>query len=169
MTRTCTQFAFLCLALCFSLTASTQSNPKPGHEPHLQAIDWMTRGTWTAEFKTPAGKDFLIQNEIRWAETGAAIYFLTRFNHEPHYYGVYLYDPAANQIKFFYSSSDGEFTVGQSEPGATEIKQNFQVSSARGVNTFNSLIKRVGDDAYDFTVYQSGGEKPLIAVHYVRK
>jgi hypothetical protein len=162
-------FAVICFSLSLCLMGGAQSSPAVRHEPHLQDLDWLTHGTWTAEMTTPDGKPFIIQNEIRWAETGTAIHFLTRFNHQPHYFGVYLYDPAARQIKFFYSASNGELTIGQAEPGPTELKQNFQVSSEKGVTSYTSLIKRAGEDAYDFAVYQEGSDKPLVAVHYVRK
>jgi len=161
--------AILCLAWCCTLTGFAQSLQNPSHEPHLQALDWLTRGAWTAEITTPDGKPFIIQNEIRWAETGTAIYFLTRFNHQAHYYGVYLYDPAAKQIKFFYTSSDGELTIGRAEPDANELKQDFQISNEHGVTNYTSLIKRAGEDAYDFAVYQQGSDKPAVAVHYLRK
>ena len=133
-TNLCISVASLCLAFVFQL-AFAQSTLQSTHEPHLQALDWLTHGTWTAEVTTADGKPFLVQNEIRWAETGTAIYFLTRFNHQAHYYGVYLYDPAAKQIKFFYSASDGEMTVGHSDPDAKEVRQEFKISNARGTTT----------------------------------
>jgi len=161
--------AVFCLALAFSTEPSAQSTPKPNHEQHLQALDWLTRGTWTAEFTTPEGKPFLIQNEIRWADTGTAIYFLTRFNHEPHYFGIYIYDPAAKQIKFFYTANNGNFTAGRTEPTATELKQDFQISTPEGVMNYTSLLKRDGEDAYDFIVYEQGSARPALNLHYVRK
>jgi|SRR5579864_1222741 len=166
--ETLRSFAVLVLALSFSFMGNAQSTA-PGHEPHLQALDWLTRGTWTAEITTPDGKPFIVQSEIRWAETGTAIYFLTRFNHEAHYYGVYLYDPVAKQIKFFYSASNGELTIGHAEPEVTGLKQDFQISNDKGITNYTSSIKRVGEDAYDFAVYQEGNDKALVAVHYVRK
>jgi hypothetical protein len=150
-------------------TAHAQSAGNSNHDPHLQALDWLTHGTWTAEVSPPGGKTVLVQNEVRWAETGTALYFLTRFNHQAHYYGVYLYDPAAKQIKFFYSSSDGEMTVGHSDPSENEIKQEFEIADAQGTTPFHSLMKRDGEDVYDFTVYQQGSDKPMLTVHYVRK
>lgn len=165
----CISLASLFLAFIVFQPAFAQSAPQSTHDPHLQALDWLTHGTWTAEVTTEDGKPFLVQNEIRWAETGTAIYFLTRFNHHAHYYGVYLYDPAAGQIKFFYSASDGEMTVGHSDPDANEVRQEFQISSTRGTTTFHSLMKRDGQDAYDFTVYQQSSDKPIFAVHYIRK
>ena len=162
-------FAVLWLALSFPFICRAQSGTPPRHESHLQALEWMTHGTWTVEVKTPDGKPFIIENEIRWAETGTAIHFLTRFNHEPHYYGVYLYDPQIRQIKFFYSASNGEFTAGRVDAGASEFKQSFQVSTDHGSTNYTSLIKRDGEDAYDFTVYAEGSEKPMLALHYVRK
>lgn len=168
--RTVTRVSFVAFFLVFTLPAAfAQSKPEPSHEPHLQALDWLTHGTWTAEVTNPDGKTLIIQEEVRWAETGTALYFLTRFNHQAHYYGVYLYDPAAKQIKFFYSENNGEMTVGHAEPDANGIKQEFEVSDAERTTPLHSLIKRDGEDAYDFAVYQEGNEKPIVTVHYVRK
>ena len=162
-------FTRLLFALSVCVTGNGQSTSTPHHEPHLQALDWLTHGTWTAEITTPDGKPFIIQSEIRWAETGTAIYFLTRFNHEAHYYGVYLYDPAAKQIKFFYSANNGEFTTGHSDVDAEGLKQSFQIASEQKTTSFTSTIKRDGEDAYDFAVFQEGIQKPLVAVYYVRR
>jgi hypothetical protein len=161
--------AVLCLALSLSMAAKAQSAPKGNHDPNLQAIDWLTGGTWTADVKTQDGKPFPIQEELRWADTGTAIYFLTRFNGQPHYYGIYVYDPAAKQIKFFYTSSDGEFTSGHAEPGDKELKQDFQSSDSKGTTNYSSVIKRHGDDAYDFAVFTQGSDKPMFTITYVRK
>jgi hypothetical protein len=161
--------AAVCLAVLLSLLSGFQANPAPHHDPNLQPIAWLTGGTWTAEFKTPDGKPFLIQNEIRWADTGTAISFLTRFNGQPHYYGIYVYDPAAKQIKFFYTSADGEFTSGHTTPSATILQQDFQISDAEGTKTFSSTIQRVGEDAYTFNVFQEGSDKSVLTVKYVRK
>lgn len=159
------------LVLLFLFLPALIAQPKPqsAHEPHLEALDWLAHGTWTAEVTSPDGKTTLVQNEIRWAETGTALYFLTRFNHKAHYYGVYLYDPVAKQIKFFYSSSDGEMTVGHSDPDGNEVRQEFQISSGDRTTPFHSLMKRNDEDNYDFTVYQQGSVKPIFSVHYVRK
>jgi hypothetical protein len=89
-----TLLIFLSIPTCFA-----QASSPPAHDTHLQAIDWITRGIWTSEFKTPDGKPFIIQTELRWAATGTAIYFQSRFNHEPHYYGMYAYDPGTKQIR----------------------------------------------------------------------
>ena len=159
--------AAVCLAV--SLSLAFQPNPTPNHDPNLQPIAWLTGGTWTAEFKTPEGNPFLIQNEIRWADTGAAISFLTRFNGQPHYYGIYVYDPAAKQIKFFYTSADGEFTSGLATPSATALQQQFQISNAEGTKTFSSTIRRVGEDGYNFDVFQEGSNKPVLSLKYLRK
>jgi hypothetical protein len=161
--------AAVCLAVSLSLTFGFQANPTPNHDPHLQPIAWLTGGTWTAEFKTPEGKPFLIQNEIRWADTGAAISFLTRFNGQPHYYGIYVYDPAAKLIKFFYTSADGEFTSGHTTPSATALQQQFQISNTEGTKTFSSTIQRAGEDAYNFDVFQEGSDKPVLSLKYLRK
>jgi hypothetical protein len=155
---------FLSIPTCFA-----QASSQPAHDTHLQAIDWMTKGTWTSEFKTPDGKPFIIQTELRWAATGTTINFEARFNHEPHYFGMYAYDPGAKQIKIVYVSNDGEFTTGFVEPGASELKLDFEVSSAREKTHYAAQIKRQGQDSYIFTVYDEG-RKPIVGpLVYIRK
>ena len=161
--------AVFCLLASIAIFSPAQTNTKPNHEAHLQSLDWLTHGTWTAEAKGHDGKSLLIQSHIRWAETGTAIYFLTRFNGRPHYFGVYLYDPEAKQIKFFYTEDDGEYTAGSAEMSESELKQDFRVSDEKGTTSYSSVIRREGEDAYDFRVYQPGKSEPLIALKYSRK
>jgi len=155
---------FLSSPTCFA-----QASSQPVHDTHLQAIDWMTKGTWNSEFKTPDGKPFIIQTELRWAATGTAIYFESRFNHEPHYFGMYAYDPGAKQIKIVYVSNDGEFTTGFVEPDASELKLDFEVSSAREKTHYTAQIKRQAQDSYVFIVYDEG-RRPIVGpLVYIRK
>jgi hypothetical protein len=129
----------------------------------------MTGCTWTSEFKTPDDKPFIIQTELQWAATGTAIYFETRFNHEPHYYGMYAYDSRARQIRLVYVSNDGQFTTGFAQPTAAEIKLDFEVSTEREKTHYTAQIKRQGQDSYVFTVYGEGG-KPIVGpLTYIRK
>ncbi len=158
------------LAIFLSIpTSFGQASSQPTHNTHLQAIDWMTGGTWTSEFKTPDGKPFIIQTELRWAATGMAIYFQSRFNHDPHYDGMYAYDPGTKQIRLIYVSNDGQFTSGFAEPTATEIKLDFEVSTDREKTHYTAQVKRQGQDSYVFTVYDAGG-KPIVGpLVYIRK
>ena len=161
--------AAFCFVVSLAICCAGQSSVKPNHEAHLQSLDWLTHGTWTAEAKTHDGKPLLIQNNIRWAETGTAIYFLTRFNGKSHYFGTYLYDPAAKQIKFSYAADDGEYTAGTAEMSGNQLKQEFQISDEKGTTSFSSIIQRQGEDSYDFRVYMQGKTEPLISLRYVRK
>lgn len=161
--------AAFCLAASLAVCAGAQSNVSPNHESHLASLDWLTHGTWTTDAKTHDGKPLLIQNNIRWAETGTAIYFLTRFNRRAHYFGVYLYDPEAKQIKFCYTADDGEYTTGSAEMTGNELKQDFRVSDEKGTTKYSSVIRREGADAYDFEVYSPGSAQPVLSLKYVRK
>ncbi|HUO61551.1 MAG TPA: hypothetical protein VMU24_12845 [Candidatus Acidoferrales bacterium] len=160
--------------LIFALiaTAFTQTTEKPiapAREPHLAALEWMTHGTWHAEFTTPDGKPFIIDNEIRWAETGTSIVFTTRFNGHVNYHGIYVWDPQKQKLRFFYTSANGEFTEGETVASPEGLVQNFTISSAKGVEKLHSTVKRKGDDQYDFAVFQDGSTKPEIALTYTRR
>jgi len=142
------------------------------HSPHLQPLDWMTGGTWTAEAKPPNGLVTKVESRIRWAPNGHAIEFVTNFNGMAHYNGVYAWDPAAKTIRFFYTSAEGELTVGTAKPTSDGAEQEFDITDGNGnVNHFRSLIKRTGPDDYDWNVQakRNGEWAVLISLHYTRK
>jgi hypothetical protein len=141
----------------------------PKHDAHLQSLDWLTRGTWTARAKAPDGKVTLVQSKIRWAATGTAVYFETAFDHKPQYYGMYAYDPIRKQIRFFYASATGQLTEGQAVPREKGFDQSFTIAGTKGEEHFRSTITRDGEDAYDFKVYRESGNQPVLTVHYERK
>jgi hypothetical protein len=99
-----------------------------------------------------------------------AIYFESRFNHEPHYFGMYAFDPGAKHIKIVYVSNDGEFTTGFLVTGANELKLDFEVSSDREKTHYTSRIERQGQDSYVFTVYDETRKRPIVGpLIYMRK
>jgi hypothetical protein len=151
-----------------SIAAFTQA-PEPKHDPNLQILDWLTRGTWTASPKGPDGRVTLIESKIRWAKTGTAIHFETTFNGKPQYYGLYTYDPERKQIRFFYASVDGQFSEGRVAGNANGFEMSFTVSDTNGTARYQGTIAREGNDAYDFNVYGAMGKTPVVTVRYERK
>jgi len=139
------------------------------HEPHLAALDWMTHGTWHAEFTTKDGKALGIDNEIRWSETGTSIVFTTRFNSHANYFGVYVWDPQKQKLRFFYTSANGEFTEGETTASPEGLVQNFTISSEKGIEKLHSTVMRKGENQYDFAVFEEGSTKPEFALTYTRK
>ncbi|HZD32017.1 MAG TPA: hypothetical protein VE779_10205 [Candidatus Angelobacter sp.] len=57
-----------------------------------------------------------MENHITWAPNHQAIQFVTDFNAKPHYNGFYAYDPAKKTITFYYTSEEGQLTVGTATP-----------------------------------------------------
>jgi hypothetical protein len=158
--------------LVFATTAFAQSADKPvapAHDSHLAALDWMTHGTWHAEFTTKDGKPFVIDNEIRWAEIGTAIVFTTHFNGRMNYYGIYVWDPQKQKLRFFYTSANGDFTEGEATASPEGLVQNFTISSEKGDEKLHSTVTRKGENQYDFAVFQEGSTKPEVALTYTRK
>ena len=161
---------FALVVLAFTTTAFAQTGDKPAaHEPHLAALDWMTHGTWHTEFSTKEGKPFVIDNEIRWADIGTSIVFTTRFNGRVHYYGIYVWDPQKQKLRFFYTSENGAFTEGEATASPEGLVQNFTISSEKGVEKLHSTVTRKGENQYDFAVFEEGSTKPEVALTYTRK
>ena len=138
----------------------------------LMPLDWLTRGVWTAETKPAEGAAVKIESELRWMANQHAIQFVTRFNGEPHYSGIYGWDPGRKTIAFWYTSADGALTTGTAKPAAEGLLQEFDITEANGTsNHLRSEIRRKGGDEYDWNVQsnKSGEWKVLIQLHYTRR
>jgi hypothetical protein len=173
MVRHCKAVVFLfVLLLAFSALAQQKSGPA---EPSpLQPVAWLVGGTWVSNVKGPDQKVTHVENKISWAPNHQAIEFLTRFNGKPHYNGFYAYDAGKKSIEFFYTSSEGDLTVGTvvPQPDGKTLQQNFDLTDAKGkVTSIRSTIERDGDNAYWFTVFlQKNGEwSPEFKILYERK
>lgn len=156
----------------FGLSAFAQE--KPAQPSPLEPVAWFVGGTWVSDVKAPEGKITHVENKIRWAPNHQAIEFLTRFNGQPHYNGFYAYNAATKTINFYYTSSEGDLTIGTAVPDSDgkTLHQDFDLTSATGkVTHIRSTIERDGDNAYWFTVLlQKDGEwSPEFKIHYERK
>jgi hypothetical protein len=133
MVRHCKAVVFLfVLLLAFSALAQQKSGPA---EPSpLQPVAWLVGGTWVSNVKGPDQKVTHVENKISWAPNHQAIEFLTRFNGKPHYNGFYAYDAGKKSIEFFYTSSEGDLTVGTvvPQPDGKTLQQNFDLTDAKG-------------------------------------
>ena len=144
-------------------------------ETLMEPVAWLVGGTWVTDVKDPQdGSVTHIENHITWAPNRAAIQFVTDFNGKPHYNGFYAYDAAKAAIRFYYTSEEGQLTVGTATPGldGKTLHQEFDVTQPNGaVQHIRSTIVRDGDDAYLFTVFmqQSGAWKQLFQITYKRK
>ena len=162
-----------CVALV-GLGATAQQKAEAAKASPLDPVAWFVGGTWVSDVKSPDGKVTHVENNITWAPNHQAIEFLTRFNGQPHYNGFYAYNAGTKTIEFFYTSSEGDLTIGTSVPdqdGKT-LQQNFNLTDANGkVTPIRSTIVRDGDNAYWFTVLlQKNGEwSPEFKIHYERK
>jgi len=164
----------LFFALLFAPGGFTQQLAEPAQPSPLQPVAWLVGGTWTSAVKSPDGKVTHVENNITWAPNHQAINFLTRFNGKPHYNGFYAYNAATKTIGFYYTSSEGDLTIGTAvpDPGGKSLHQDFDLTSATGkVTQIRSTIERDGDNAYWFTVFlQKNGEwSPEFKILYERK
>lgn len=152
--------------------AAQQPAPKA---PPLEPVTWLVGGTWVSDVKDPQdGSVTHVENTIDWAPNHQAIEFYTRFNGEPHYNGFYAYNAASKKISFYYTSSNGQLSIGTAtpDPDGKTIQQEFDITQPDGkVGHVRSTIVRDGDNAYWFTVFlQKNGEwSPEFKIRYERK
>jgi len=144
-------------------------------EVSLAPVAWLVGGTWTSDVNDPQdGSVTHVENRIRWAPNHAAIQFVTNFNGKPHYNGFYAYDAAKGAIRFYYTSDNGQLTLGTATPdldGKT-LHQEFDTTQPNGtISHIRSTIVRDGNEAYLFTVFieQHGAWKQLFQITYKRR
>jgi hypothetical protein len=167
--------AVISLSLAFVLTSVAQSKSEGAKASPLEPLAWFIGGKWVSDVKDPHdGSTTHVENQITWAPNRQAIDFLTKFNGQPHYNGFYAYNAATKKISFYYTSSDGELTIGTAVPDADgkTLQQDFDQAHTDGrVTHLRSTIVRDGDNAYWFTVFlQKDGEwLPEFKIRYERK
>ena len=166
----------LALAMIAS-TAVAQSKPAAPSDAstNLAPVAWLVGGIWVADVKDASdGTATHIENRIRWAPNHQAIEFNADFNGKPHYNGFYAYNPAAKTIGFYYTSSEGELTIGTSTPDSDgkTLHQEFDMMHPGGkVGHIRSTLVRDGNDAYWFSVFMQKDVdwEEVFKIRYVRK
>ena len=150
--------------------AATQTSPRP-----LSALAWFVGGTWMSEVKDPSdGSVTKVEERIRWSPNCQAIVFNVNFNGKPHYDGFYAYNPATRKIDFYYTSSEGELTIGTVTPDADgkTFLQEFDIMHANGTTGHvRSTLVRDGENAYEFSVLmqKNGDWQQAFHIRYERK
>ena len=162
--------------LTLSAVAYSQASPAKSADSPLAPISWLIGGTWTSDVKDPQdGSVTHVENHISWAPNHQAIQFLTNFNGDAHYNGFYAYNPAAKTINFYYTSSEGQLTIGTANPDADgkTLRQEFDVMQPDGkTQHIKSTLLRDGDDAYWFNVFlqdKTGEWAQAFKIRYERK
>jgi len=162
----------LALLLAAAVTSVVAQNEAPKPTAPLTQLQWLI-GDWHATAKAPDGTITEIDNHIYWSDTHTAILFVTRFNGEPHYSGMYAYDPARKQIGFWYVDSDGQFTQGTAASEGQRLTQKFEIAKLDGsTSSLISIIeRRSGDSAYHWQVFRASetSGSPLIELEYTKK
>ncbi len=154
--------------LLLGVTMLAQSPKNPANP--LEPIAW-TVGDWHATATPPDGRPVQINNHIYWSETRTAIFFLTRFDGQPHYSGMYAYDPGRKQISFWYVDEAGNFTEGVARPEGKRLVQDFTGTRADGSQqTLRSYLEPNAEStSYHWQVLRDDNPKPLIELDYTRK
>jgi len=164
----------LAYVVLFGFGAFAQQKAEPAKPSPLEPVAWFVGGTWVSDVKSPDGQVTHVENNITWAPNHQAIEFLTKFNGQPHYNGFYAYNAATKTIGFYYTSAEGDLTIGTAvpDPDGKTLRQDFDLTSASGkVTHIRSTIVRDGDNTYWFTVLlQKNGEwSPEFKIRYERK
>ena len=169
--------AFCLVVLAVGGTAIAQA-PKATNttDGPLAPVAWLIGGTWVSDVKDPGdGSVTHVENRITWAPNHHAIQFVTDFNGKPHYNGFYAYDPVKKSINFYYTSEEGQLTIGTASPdaGGKTLRQEFDVMQPTGkTQHVQSTIVRDGGDAYDFSVFlqdKTGQWAQAFKIRYERK
>jgi hypothetical protein len=179
--------AIFLAGLALLATASAQQSKSAPQQPAsqiseapaspLDAIAWLKGGAWVAELKDKDGAAATrIESRVRGSENGRLIKFTTTFisHNKPdlHYEGVYLYNPQAKQIEFYYTDTEGNFTRGHAAFADGRLTQDFEIIHMNGqAETLRSYVVRDGDNAYNWNVMsnKTGEWKELLHLHYVRE
>ena len=162
------------LALCILSIAAFAQADKPPAVDHFASIAWLTGGVWTTDVKGADGTVTHVENHIRYSPNHKAIEFNTDFNGHPHYSGFYAWDAANKALGFWYTSAEGDLTIGTStpDPDGKTLHQDFTITEASGATQhFQSTIVRDTENSYDFTVLANSNGKwsPVFQIHYTRK
>jgi hypothetical protein len=161
----------------FPAVVIAQSKPPatPTADPDFAPIAWMVGGTWVSQV-TDLSNDTVthVENRVRWSPNRKAIQFLVDFSGVPHYNGFYAYNPAAKNISFYYTSSEGELTTGTAtaDPDGKTVHQEFDLTHTDGsVGHLRSTLVRDGDNAYWLTVFmqKNGDWAQVFHIRYERK
>jgi hypothetical protein len=146
---------------------------QPATVDHLQPIRWMAGNTWTADPIDPSsGKKTHIDSVVSKSPNGNNVDFTVSFDGKPQYNGFYTWDPATKQIRFWYTSSEGELSQGTVESDGDALLQTFTITGVDGkVTPLRSHVKPVSADGYDWNVEteKNGKWVELIHLHYSRK
>ena len=173
--RMVTMACWMASLLAVNFAAQAQTAAKSAESP-LAPVSWLVGGTWTSDVKDPGdGSVTHVENRITWAPNHQAIQFVTDFNGKPHYNGFYAYDPAKKTINFYYTSEEGQLTIGTaaSDADGKTLHQEFDVAQPSGkTQHIRSTIARDGRDAYDFSVFlqdKAGEWAQLFKIRYERR
>jgi hypothetical protein len=161
----------LTLVLVCAAGAVVQAQEAAKNAPNpLAPIAWVV-GDWHATAQPPDGKPVQIDSHIYWSETRTAIFFVTRFDGQPHYSGMYAYDTARKQIAFWYVDSDGNFTQGVARTEGRRMVQEFTGTKTDGTaQSLRSYLDPAADGkSYHWQVLRGDDPRPLIQLDYTRK
>lgn len=172
------KIAVLCLVVtAVGFNAAAQSQTAANNAANaLAPVAWLIGGTWTSDVKAPGDTAVThVESHIKWAPNHQAIQFVTDFNGKAHYNGFYAYDPVKKTITFYYTSTEGQLTIGTATPDAdgNTLRQEFDTMQPAGTTQhIRSTIVRDGNNAYDFSVYlpdKTGEWAQAFKIRYERK
>lgn len=172
------KFTVLCVVVtAVGFNAAAQSQTAANNAATVLApVAWLIGGTWTSDVKAPGDTAVThVESHIKWAPNHQAIQFVTDFNGKPHYNGFYAYDPVKKTINFYYTSEQGQLTIGTAtpDPDGNTLRQEFDTMQPAGTTQhIRSTIVRSGNNTYDFSVFlqdKTGEWTQAFKIRYERK
>ena len=123
----------------------------------LEKMAWFV-GKWRAIAKPPNGEPtVIVDSDMRWSENHRAITFQVWFTSEgkrdPHYYGMYAWDPGEKTLKMWQVAKDGNLSAGRAKTdGNTFTQETHMVRADGSTQEQRSEIVRDGNDAFNWKV-----------------
>lgn len=123
----------------------------------IDQLAWFV-GKWHAEIKPQNGNPgIMVDSDMRWAENRRAIlfqvYFTSKGKREPHYFGMYAWDPGDKVLKMWQVASDGNLSIGRAKMEGNLFSQDNHMVRADGTTQEqHAEIVRDGNDAFNWKV-----------------
>jgi hypothetical protein len=123
----------------------------------INQLAWIV-GHWRVAIPAQNGNPAVtVDAHMSWSDNRRAIifqvYFTSEGKREPHYYGMYAWDPGERVLKMVQVASDGNLSVGKATMEGNLFKQDTHMTRANGTTQEqHTEIVRDGNDAYNWKV-----------------
>jgi hypothetical protein len=123
----------------------------------LEKMAWFV-GKWRAIAQPPNGEPaVIVDSDMQWSENHRAItfqvWFTTEGKRDPHYFGMYAWDPGEKTLKMWQVAKGGNLSAGRAKMDGNTFTQETHLVRADGsTQEQRSEIVRDGNDAFNWKV-----------------